>query len=177
MEFMQCFENVRFIQKKPFYVVGMETDIHYNGDGGTNPIGDVWKVWKVEKIGKTIPDQVSPGITYGMTHGETTDNTAKYLVGVEVFTLENLPTGLLARKFEASEYAVFNTTLKILWTGEFWRTFYTKWLPNSGYAMHDSQWRDSFPVFNKHPDIEVYPEGFDGDAGAVLQIYAPVVKT
>ena len=175
MELMDCFKNVRFIHKAAFYVVGLEADIHYNTGEGTSPIGNLWKRWNTESIGQTIPDQVSPGICYGLTHSETVDGMAKYMVGVEVSTLENLPTGLIARKFEACDRAVFDITLKILWTGEFWRTFYTKWLPESGYVLPDSQIRESYPTFNKHPDIEFYPEGCDGE-DSVFQIYAPVVK-
>ena len=175
MELMDCFKDVQFVYKGAFYVVGLETDIHYNTEDGTSPIGDVWAAWKAENIGEIIPDQVRPGTCYGLTHSETADNKAKYMVGVEVSSLENLPAGLVARKFEACGRAVFNVTLKILWTGEFWRAFYTKWLPDSGYALPDSQMRETYPTFNKHPDLEVYPKGFEGE-DSIFQIYAPVVK-
>ena len=175
MELMDCFKNVQFIHKPAFYVVGLETDIHYNTDDGTSPIGDVWKTWNAENIAQTIPDQVSPGTCYGLTHSETADSKAKYMVCVEVSTLENLPAGLVARKFEACDRAVLDITLKILWTGEFWKAFYTKWLPDSGYALPDTQMRETYPTFNKHPDLEVYPEGCEGE-DSVFQIYAPVVK-
>jgi len=175
MELMNCFENVRFMRKGAFYVVGMEVDIHYNSEDGTAPIAGLWDMWNTKSLGQTIPDQKMPGITYGMTHSETDDNTAKYMVCVEVNTLDNFPVGLMVRKFEASDYAVVDITLEILWTGEFWRTFYTTWLPGSGYTLHDSQLREAFPTFNKHPDIEVYPEGSEGEH-SIFQIYAPVVK-
>lgn len=175
MELMQCFENVRFMHKDAFYVVGLEVDIHYNSDDGTAPIAGLWDIWNSENLKQTIPNQVSPGTVYGMTHSENTENTAKYFVGVEVSTLDNLPVGLIGRKFGASEHAVFDTTLSIISTGDFWRTFHTKWLPNSGYALHDTQIRESFPTFNKHPDIEVYPDDCK-DEQSIMQIYAPVVK-
>ena len=177
MELMDCFKNVRFTHKDAYYVVGVEVDINYNAKGGTNPIGDAWSKWKDEELWKQIPSQVSPGVTYGLTHSETVDNTAKYMVGVEVSDHNAIPPaqGLVVRRFDACDYAIFDTTLEILWTGEFWRTFYTNWLPGSGYAMPDNQIREEYPTFNKHPDLEVYPEGFEGTQ-TVFQIYAPVVK-
>ena len=175
MELMQCFENVRFMHKKAFFVVGLEVDIHYNSDDGTAPIGGLWELWKAEKIAERIPGQISPGTVYGITCNETADNTGKYLVCVEVSTLNNLPVGLIGRRFESSERAIFDITLPILHTGDFWRTFYTKWLPESGYALHDKQIKESYPTFDKHPDIEVYPKDWK-DEQSIMQIYAPVVK-
>jgi AraC family transcriptional regulator len=174
MELMDCFEKVGFVRKEAFYVVGLEVDINYNTSEGTDPIGGLWERWSSENIEQTIPDQVAPDTVYGLTHSEIANNTAKYMVGVEVGTLDNLPVGLVARKFDACDYAVFNTTLEILWTGEFWRTFYAKWLPSSGYALPDSQIRETYPTFNKYPDLEVYRK--DCGEGDVFQIYAPVVK-
>jgi len=62
MELMQCFENVRFIKKDAFYVVGVEVDIRYNSDDGTSPIGGLWDVWGNEKIAEQIPGQVLGGV-------------------------------------------------------------------------------------------------------------------
>ncbi|MCL2356778.1 MAG: helix-turn-helix domain-containing protein [Defluviitaleaceae bacterium] len=173
MELMQCFENVRFMHKDAFYVVGVEVDIHYNSDDGTSPIGGLWEVWSKEKIAEQISDQLLDGVVYGITHSETADNKAKYFIGVEVKNLDNLPVGLVGRKFHASEIAVFNTTLAIILTGDFWRTFYSKWLPSSGYKTHDEPHRTS--AFDKYPTIEVYGRDFDGEQ-SVMQIYAPVAR-
>ena len=175
MELMNCFENVRFMHKKAFYVVGMEVDIHYHSNDGTAPIAGLWEMWNGEKIAQTIPNQVSQGVEYGMTHGETTDSRAKYFVGVEVSNLDNLPVGLVGRKFESSEFAGFDTTLEIISTGDFWRTFYSKWLPTSGYAMHEEAYRKTNAAFNKYPAIEVYGKDFK-DEQSIMQVYAPVVK-
>ena len=174
MELMKCFENVQFMHKEAFYVVGMEVDINYNSDDGTAPIAGLWETWSSEKIADVISDQTSQGVVYGMTHSETTENNAKYLVCVEVSTLDNIPVGLIGRKFDASEYAVFDTTLEIIFTGKFWRTFYTKWLPESGYSIHE-QHNDLLDAFRKYPAIEVYPKGWENEQSH-MQAYAPVVK-
>jgi len=174
MELTECFENVRFIHKNDFYVVGVEVDINYNSENGTNPIGDAWKTWTTENLIQIIPDQTTPGNVYGITHNETTENTGKYTVCVEVSTLENIPVGLVGRKFYACDFAVFNTTLAIIWTGDFWRTFYSKWLPNSGYAQPDESLHSTYATFNKYPAIEVYDKDYKDDQ-SIVHIYAPVV--
>ena len=174
MELMDCFKNVRFMHKDAFFVAGLEVDIHYNTGDGTAPIGGLWDTWIAENYKHTIPDQVSPGVVYGMTHSETADNRAKYLVGVEVSTLDNLPVGLVERKFEGSEMAVFDTTLEIIFTGNFWRTFYAKWLPESGYTLHEEH-NDLLDAFRKYPAIEVYGADWKNEQ-SMMQAYAPVVK-
>jgi len=175
MELKQTFENVNFIHKKSFYVVGMEVDIDYNDDNGTSPISNLWSMWNDKGFAEIIPNQVSKGMVYGITHSETADSKAKYFVGVEVNNPSNLPTELVGRKFEASEFAVFDTTLEVIWTGGFWRTFYSHWLQASGYALHDEQYRNTYATFCKYPAIEVYNKDFK-DQYSKMQIYAPVVK-
>jgi len=174
MEFMDCFKSVRFMHKNAFYMVGLEVDIHYNSDDGGSPIVRAWDEWKEQKLADSIPNQISPGTCYGLTHSETADNLAKYMVCVEVSTLENLPTGLVARKFPACDYAVFDVTLDDIFTG-FWRTFYTEWLPSSGYTLLDNQYKEEFPTFGRNPDIEVYPKGWENEQSP-MHVYAPVVK-
>jgi AraC family transcriptional regulator len=131
MELMDCFKNVKFIKKDDFFVVGFETEINYNNEGGTNPISGVWDALNGEGIVDMINDKSFDG-TYGITHSETDDGKAKYIACTEVSTMANIPTGFIGRKFEASEYAVFNTTLEIIWAGMFYKTLYAKWLPESG---------------------------------------------
>ena len=174
MKLIDCFKDVKFVKKAPILTVGLEVDINYNSDDGTSPIGVVWDLWKKGKYNETIPNQKGEYV-YGITHGETAESTAKYFVCVEVSTFDDLPVGLVGRKFPASEYAVFNTTLEIIWTGEFWRTFYRDWLPKSGYSMHETAYRETNAAFSLYPAIEAYSNDFV-DVKSVFQVFAPVVK-
>ena len=174
MALMDCFKDVTFVKKEELFVIGIEVDINYNTKGGTDPIGDLVDLWNQEQLKEKIPNRVND-LEYGITHGETIENTAKYFLGVEVNELNQVPVGLIGRKFLAADYAVFNTTLEIIWTGEFWRTFYTKWLPSSGYMMREEAFREKNATFSIYPAIEVYDSGFK-DEKSILQIYAPVVK-
>jgi len=174
MELMNCFENVKFIKKDAYFVVGYEGEINYNGDGGRNPIDEVWDHLNANSV--MIPDKSFDG-TYGITHSETSEGLAKYIACVEVSTLANIPTGCVGRKFDASEYAVFDTTLEIIWTGMFYKTLYAKWLPESGYKYREDpeSARYEWAPFAKYPAIEVYPKGWE-DTSSVMQVYIPVEK-
>ena len=185
VEIMECFksENVQFIHRDAFFVAGLEVEINYNNKGGTAPIGAAWELWSKENLSENIPDRVND-CDYGMTHSETADGTAKYMVCVEVSTLDNLPVGLVGRRFDASEYAVFKVVLKDL--GKFWRAFHTEWLPESGYTLHEAELRaedypakKNWPSFNRYPDIEVYANDVEyswESEDSVLYVQAPVVK-
>lgn len=175
MELTKCFENVRFIHKDTFFAAGLEVDINYHTKGGTDPIGGLWRLWGEGNLSQVIPDQIAPGIAYGITCNETADDTGKYIVCAEVTGLANLPIGLVGRRFAACDYAVFDTTLAIIWTGDFWRSFYTKWLPNSGYTLPDEPLHKGYATFNQYPAIEVYDKNHK-DENSIMQIYAPVVK-
>ena len=176
MELMDCFKNVKFIKKDAYYVVGFESEINYNVKSGTDPIGGVWDELNAEGVIDMIPDKTFDG-TYGITHSETSGGIAKYIAGVEVNTLANLPTGVVGRKFEASEYAVFNTTLEIIFSGKFYKTLYAKWLPDSGYKYKEDPGVSTYEwaPFVKYPAIEVYPKGWE-DTASPMCVYIPIVK-
>jgi len=174
MELMDCFKNVRFIKKDAFFVAGLEVDINYNNKDGTSGIGGLWDLWIKENFEEIIPDKTTD-TTYGITHSETADGNAKYGVYVETSSLSNLPVGMTGRRFSANEYAVFESTLEIIWTGQFWKMFYAKWLPESGYKVPDEQLPREYCTFNKHPAIEVYSKDHE-DEKSVIQIFAPVIK-
>ncbi len=175
MELMDCFNQVSFIHKEAIFLVGVEVDINLGVAGGTDPIGKAWELWNSENLSQSIPDQTAPGVSFGITHSETIEDTGKYIVCVEVSTLDNLPVGLVGRRFEACDFAVFNTTLEIIWTGDFWRTFYSKWLPASDYDLPDEPLHKNYATFNRYPAIEVYGPDWK-DVKSIMQIYAPIVK-
>ena len=176
MKLMDCFKNVRFIKKPDYFVAGFETEINYNSEGGTDPIRVVWDSLSADGVMDMIPDRNNGG-TYGITHSETSDGIAKNIACVEVSTLANLPSGFVGRRFEASEYAIFDTTLEIIWTGMFYKTLYAKWLPDSGYEYRENSdsSRYEWAPFMKYPAIEVYPKGWE-DTNSLMHVYIPVVK-
>ena len=173
MDLKHCFENVKFITKESFLVVGIETDIDYNL--GTNNIGNLYDKWNNENLVELIPDQINYPVVYGMTHESDENDTAKYMIGVEVSTLKNLPSGFIARKFDTCEYAVFETTLDMETSGEFWRYFYKTWLSEQNLKQPQSICTKNKNIYTKLPNFEVYDVNFK-DETSKIQIYAPIIR-
>ncbi|WP_461614470.1 AraC family transcriptional regulator [Clostridium sp. Marseille-QA1073] len=173
MDLKQCFENVKFVTKESFLVVGIEADIDYNI--GTDNIGDLYDQWNNENLVELIPDQVNHPVVYGMTHESRGNDTAKYMVGVEVSTLDNLPSGLIARRFDTCEYAVFDTILAMETSGEFWKYFYKTWLREQGLEQPQTIYTKNKYVYSKLPSFEVYDANFK-DESFMIKIYAPILR-
>lgn len=173
----EVFSNVRYEKKDSFFVAGLETDINYNEPDhqGTAPIGGLFDRWYGEALGERIPDQVNKGMVYGMTHESTEEDTAKYMVGVEVTTLSNIPVGFVGRRFYGCEFAVFDTTLEMETSGEFWRYFYGTWLGETGYSQPETVHTKKKHSFTRNPNYEVYPPDFQNESSRIL-IYAPVLR-
>lgn len=176
MDIKQSFDNVQFERKESFFVIGIETDINYNGIGkGTDYISDLYERWNNENLLQRIPDQVNYKTIYGITHEETEDATAKYMIGTEVSTLENIPSGFIGRKFDACEYAVFHTTLDIVWTGEFWKYFFKTWAKEQNLDFPEIVFSKGEEAFTRYAAYEVYDDKWK-DSSSVLKIYAPVLR-
>ena len=173
MDLKQCFENVKFVTKESFLVVGIETDIDYNI--GTDNIGELYDQWNNENLVELIPDQVNYPVEYGMTHESGENDTAKYMIGVEVSTLDNLPTGFIARRFDTCQYAVFDTTLGMETSGEFWKYFYKTWLNEQGLEQPQAIHTKNKYVSSKLPSFEVYDANFK-DESSMIKIYAPILR-
>lgn len=175
MNIKQSFDSVRFVTKESFLVVGIETDINYNAVNGTESIRGLYDRWNSEKLINSIPDQVNHNVTYGMTHESSEDDTAKYIVCVEVSTLANIPSGLIGRRFDTCDYAVFDTTLDMEISGEFWRYFYKTWLSDQGLQQPEAVYTKRNNLFTRLPNFEVYDANFKDGSSKIL-IYAPIIR-
>lgn len=174
-EFHKIFENVRFVKKDAFFVAGIETDIHYHGPDGTKSISWLYGRWHRENRFIDLPDQVNERMTYGITHEETQYDSAKYMVAVEVSTLENLPPGYIGRRFEECEYAVFDCTLEDETSGRFWNYFYQTFLKEQGLSQPDAVTGPRGYTWSRYPKFEVYDKDFR-DNWSHIQIYAPIFR-
>ena len=173
MELKKVFEKVKFVKKDSFYVVGIETDINYHSPEGTSSIGDLYAQWNGENLIEKIPNQVHDAVCYGMTHSETENDTAKYLVGVEVTTIENLPVGFIARRFDAVEYAVFDCTLEDETNGSFFQYFFKTFLKENNLSLPDAVTTKNGNTYSRYPLFEVYDKNFKDETDPI-QIYAPI---
>lgn len=175
MELKKVFEKVHFVKKDSFWVIGIETDINYHSSEGTSSIGDLYEKWNNEDLIEQIPDQVNDHLCYGMTHSETENDTAKYMIGVEVSTLEHLPVGFIGRRFEAVEYAVFDCTLEDETSGRFFQYFFTTFLKENNLGLPDSVTTKNGNTYSRYPLFEVYDKHFKEETDPI-QIYAPIKR-
>ena len=175
MELKKVFEKVQFVKKDSFLVVGIETDINYHSSEGTQCISDLYKQWGNENLIEKIPNQVHDHLCYGMTHSETEDDTAKYIVAVEVSTLENIPTGLIGRRFDATEYAVFDCTLEDETSGKFFQYFFKTFLKENNLSLPDEVFTKNGNIYSRYPLFEVYDKHFKNKTDSI-QIYAPIIR-
>lgn len=175
MELSKVFEKVHFVKKEAFFVIGIETDINYNTPNGTGSIGKLYERWYNEKYFKQISNQVNDALTYGMTFEETEDDTAKYMVAVEVSSLSNLSTGFIGRRFEACEYAVFNCTLEDETSGKFFQYFFKTFLKENKLSQPDAVTTKKGNTYSRYPLFEVYDKNFV-DKSSHIQIYAPIIR-
>lgn len=175
MELKKVFEKVQFVKKDSFFVIGVETDINYHSSEGTQGISDLYKQWENENLMEKIPNQVHDQLCYGMTHSETENDTAKYIVAVEVSTLENIPTGLIGRRFDATEYAVFDCTLEDQTSGKFFQYFFKTFLKENNLSLPDAVITKNGNTYSRYPLFEVYNKHFKNETDPI-QIYAPIKR-
>ncbi|WP_026477387.1 AraC family transcriptional regulator [Alkaliphilus transvaalensis] len=175
MELKKVFEKVQFVKKDSFFVIGIETDINYHSSEGTQGISDLYKQWENENLIENIPNQVHDQLCYGMTHSETENDTAKYIVAVEVSTLENIPTGLIGRRFDATEYAVFDCTLEDETSGKFFQYFFKTFLKENNLSLPDAVITKNGNTYSRYPLFEVYNRHFKNKTDPI-QIYAPIKR-
>lgn len=98
-----------------------------------------------------------------------------YTVKEYVSTLSNLPSGLIARRFDSCDYAVFETTLAMEDSGDFWRYFFKTWLPEQGLQQPETTYTKNKNTYSKLPSFEVYDESFK-DLSSTIKIYAPIIR-
>jgi len=176
MDLKKMFDNVKFVKKDDFFVVGLETDIDYNR--GTGNIGTLWDQWYGEKSIEKIPDQIYDAVSYGMTHSETANNTGKYIAAVEVSALANIPAGFVGRKFGACEYAVIDCTLMELWTGQVIQYFLKTFLKEQNLSQPDAVTLSHGVKSHSFPLFEVYGKNWTWEKKEteLIQIYAPISR-
>lgn len=166
------FQNVRFIDKNEFYVIGIEAKIDYNSNGHLK-IKELWDSWVGEKIWERIPNPINYPVTMGMTEDTSKEETAVYRICMEVFTLDLTPKGLVGKIMPKASYAVFRLPLHQI--GDFWQYFYKKWLPESGYEQPGALVTRGGWQMTSRAQLEVYGNVTCED-DEEIEMYAPILR-
>jgi predicted transcriptional regulator YdeE len=147
----------KIVTKPAFTVVGML----YHGKNENNEIAQMWRqfnprIKEIEHMG--LQD------AYGVCGAAEEDGAFKYVAGLEVSNLGDLPTGMVSWEVPEQTYVVLPCTLKTI--GEAYQYAFKTWIPQSGYQAGDG------------PDFELYDESFHPDEeGSVLYVYVPIKKS
>ena len=149
--------QVKIEQKKAFLVAGLRYE-------GKNEHGEIPAMWDVflPRVAELVTDTghlVAYGVARGLP-GYPAGDVYEYLAGVEVASLDHLPTGMIGWEIPALTYAVVPAH-DVPGIGPASNYFYQEWLPHSKeYKMGEGLM------------IEYYPETFGQDM--IIYLYFPV---
>lgn len=155
---------IKTIEK--MYIVGMV----YEGKNQNNEIPEMWQrfIPRMHEIQHTKGNGRSYGICQPLEEKlEDVDlenpSDFKYLAGLEVSSIEDIPEGMVYWEVKKQKYAVFTHTGSVELLGDTYKAIYSKWLPESGYDV----------VFTY--DFEMYDASFKpGDEQSKMYVYIPI---
>ena len=142
----------KIVSKPAFTVVGLM----YHGKNENNEIAQMWGGFNPRSGEiKNVVDGA-----FGVCGSTQEDGSFKYLAGLAVSKVEDVPAGMDVWEVPAQKYAVFPCMLSNI--HETYKHAFETWLPTSGYA------------YTQGPDYEYYDEDFDMEKGGPLYIYVPI---
>lgn len=91
-----------------FKIIGISTRTTNKGNQSQQDLGKLWGQFYADNVFDKIPNKVSNNILAIYTDYKS-DFTDEYttIIGVPVSTLDNIPNGLIGRKFEADNFKKF----------------------------------------------------------------------
>ncbi|MCH4890352.1 AraC family transcriptional regulator [Acidaminobacter sp. JC074] len=154
------------VELKKILICGMV----YDGKNLNGEIGELWSDFfkRQGEIKHAVGNMKSYGICEPVEENVENlnldiQNDFKYLAGIEVDSVEDLPSGMEVWEVTHSKYAVFTHIGSVEGLGDTYKGIYSKWLPESGYeAVYEY-------------DFELYDKDFDPNkASSKMYIYVPV---
>lgn len=154
----------RSVNLPAFYVVGLE----YIGTHEHK--GEIGKLWdQFFKRVKEIKNHTDPIEEYGYCFASremVQKDQMRYVAGIKVQNLTDIPKGMVGVKVPAQNYAIFTHKGAIEKIGATYDYIYGAWFPKSGMEPADG------------PDFEKYDERFKyGADDSELDLYVPVVES
>jgi AraC family transcriptional regulator len=103
-----------------------------------NPEPDGWHLvpsafYQLCRMIHLVPHVVEPRVVYGAIRAEEGPRPDRYLAGVEVSEVGELPEGLVAGGVPEGLYAVFSVDGSLNAIGEAYGFINEAWMPSSGY--------------------------------------------
>lgn len=153
--------------KPEFRVVGYELDTSKSN----TTIPEFWNTYLSNDWPSTIPNWIDPArwIDLGICHNWKEDGSFKYLLGMEVTSFDNAPSGSVCKTFPSATYAVFTTPqvprdVFVSSIGKTWDYIFKVWLHQSEYEIAEG------------PQFELYDERCQAHIDSQIDIYIPVKR-
>lgn len=104
-------------------------------------------------------------VVYGVMCGHDPALGFEYMCGVEVLSLQDLPTEMGRMRIASQQYAVFKYSGSVAHLGQIWGAICNEWLPSSDYQSAHK------------PDFEIYKPSFNWDTGiGEIEIWISIIK-
>lgn len=96
------------IKIEGFKIIGIETETTNENGKGAIDIGNLWEKFFAENVPSKILNQIDDEI-YSIYTDYESDFKGKYktILGLKVDSLQNIPSGLVGREFNAGKYQKF----------------------------------------------------------------------
>jgi predicted transcriptional regulator YdeE len=141
-----------------FKIVGISVKTTNKNNQSAQDIGKLWQQFYMEKLFDKIPNKLSSDI-YSIYTDYKSDFTDEYttIIGVQVTSLENIPTGLIGRQFPSDNFMKF--TAKGL-------------MPKAIVEAWIDIWEKDKELGRKYTyDFEVYGEKSQNGENSEVEIY------
>ncbi len=146
----------QIISRGSFNVLGVMTSVR-TGTESSDLFGGIWK--RFERHRDRIENLAIETAYYGVSFPNPQVDVTEYVAGMAVADDCLAPNGLILRRVDGGQFAVFECALSRI--GETYRKILGVWLPGSGYVLAEEA-----------PSYERYPRA--GDEEKPVRIHIPV---
>ncbi len=155
--------NPEIVDLEELKIVGMQCF----GKGSKGQLLKIWDVLQSNCL--KIPNRINRKYSYGVESFTKEMDESKewfYFAGAEVKDLSKIPVQMCAKIIPKGKYAVFEHKGPVSGLGKFYKSIYTKWLPELGYqsgSPHD---------FERYDKRFISPQSED----SIIEIFVPIKK-
>lgn len=138
----------KIVTLEEFTVVGLECS------GKQDEMIAIWGV--INERDKEIETPFN-NVCYGLSYDMDQTGNFKYMAGMKVTSIENLPRGMKAKKVLGGKFAVFTFKDDVSKMGQFFEAIYKEYLPAYGLIPDHRTWFEYYDErFFKNGECDIY---------------------
>jgi AraC family transcriptional regulator len=153
--------DTKIVELGAMKFIGLE----YYGENKNNEIGEMWG--RFMQVAKNVPSSIMNGKWYGVCFSNEGDtHPIRYIAGLEVNSLDEIPEGMKGKSIDAGKYAIFTHKGLLDNLKETYNNIYGKWIPEANLTPVEGL--DGL-------DFELYDNRFsDGSPDSEFDIYVKI---